>query len=137
MCSGWSIRALSGERRSLLKPDVVLRSYKSYRSLLCSARWQRAYNFGARAQRLLWASTGTKDPKLTIWHTEIPPSLQHMGIGGRLVEESVQLASRDSSRLRIVCPFAKEYLARHPELKERYAVRLEEASPVRGLHPNL
>ena len=74
--------------------------------------------------------------KLTIWHTEIPPSLQHMGIGGKLVEEAVQLASRDSFRLRIVCPFAKEHLARHPELRERYAVRLEEASPVRGLHPN-
>jgi transaldolase len=39
-------------------------AYKSYQSLLCSSRWQRAYNFGARAQRLLWASTGTKDPKL-------------------------------------------------------------------------
>jgi transaldolase len=25
-------------------------------------RWQRVYNFGARPQRLLWASTGTKDP---------------------------------------------------------------------------
>ena len=45
-----------------------------------------------------------------------------MGIGGKLVEEAVQLASRDSSGLRIVCPFAKEHLARHPELKERYAV---------------
>ena len=60
--------------------------------------------------------------KMTIWHTEVPPSLQHMGIGGKLVEVAVQLASRDSSRLRIVCPFAKEHLARHPELKERYAV---------------
>jgi predicted GNAT family acetyltransferase len=59
--------------------------------------------------------------KMTIWHTEVPPSLQHTGIGGKLVEEAVQLASRDSSRLRIVCPFAKEHLARHPELKERYA----------------
>ena len=75
--------------------------------------------------------------QMTIWHTEVPPSLQHMGIGGKLVEEAVQLASRDSSRLRIVCPFAKEHLERHPELKERYAVRLEEASPVRGLYPNL
>jgi predicted GNAT family acetyltransferase len=75
--------------------------------------------------------------KMTIWHTEVPPSLQHMGIGGKLVEEAVKLAARDSSRLRIVCPFAKEHLARHPELKERYAVRLEEASPVRGLPPNL
>jgi predicted GNAT family acetyltransferase len=57
--------------------------------------------------------------QMTIWHTEVPPSLQHMGIGGKLVEEAVELASRDSSRLRIVCPFAKEHLARHPELKER------------------
>src|SRR5260370_2521376 len=57
--------------------------------------------------------------QMTIWHTEIPPSLQHMGIGRKLVQEAVQLASRDSARLRIVCPFAKEHLARHPELKER------------------
>jgi predicted GNAT family acetyltransferase len=75
--------------------------------------------------------------KLTIWHTEIPPSLQHLGIGGKLVEEAVQVASRDSSRLRVVCPFAKQHLARHPELKERYAVRLEEASPFRRPHSNL
>ena len=33
--------------------------------------------------------------QMTIWHTEVPPSLQHMGIGGKLVEEAVQLASRD------------------------------------------
>jgi transaldolase len=31
--------------------------------LLASPRWQRVYNAGARPQRLLWASTGTKDPK--------------------------------------------------------------------------
>jgi predicted GNAT family acetyltransferase len=75
--------------------------------------------------------------KMTIWHTEIAPSLQHRGIGGKLVEEAVQLASRDSSHLRIVCTFAKEYLERHPELKERYAIRLEEGGPNRGLYPNL
>lgn len=63
--------------------------------------------------------------KMTIWHTEVPPSLQHMGIGGKLVEEAVQLASRDSSRLRIVCLFAKEHLARHPGFKEQYAVAAE------------
>ncbi len=39
------------------------RTFKAYRDLLNSDRWQRAYNFGARPQRLLWASTGTKDPK--------------------------------------------------------------------------
>jgi transaldolase len=39
------------------------RTYKAYRELLASARFQRLCNAGARAQRLLWASTGTKDPK--------------------------------------------------------------------------
>ncbi len=39
------------------------RIYKAYRDLLDSPRWQRAFNDGARPQRLLWASTGTKDPK--------------------------------------------------------------------------
>ena len=39
------------------------RIYKAYCELLASPRWQRVFNFGARPQRLLWASTGTKDPK--------------------------------------------------------------------------
>jgi transaldolase len=37
--------------------------YKAYAQLLASARWRRAQNAGARPQRLLFASTGTKDPK--------------------------------------------------------------------------
>src|ERR1700691_5072506 len=37
--------------------------YKAYRDVLASSRWQRLANFGARPQRLLFASTGTKDPK--------------------------------------------------------------------------
>jgi transaldolase len=39
------------------------RSYKAYCELIASARYQRAMNEGARPQRLLLASTGTKDPK--------------------------------------------------------------------------
>jgi len=35
-------------------------------------RWQRAYNLGARPQRLLWASTGTKDPKASTFSTSKP-----------------------------------------------------------------
>ena len=42
---------------------VAKRTYKAYRDLLGSPRWQRIYNAGARPQRLLWASTGTKDPQ--------------------------------------------------------------------------
>lgn len=43
---------------------VAGRAYQSYLRFLNSPRWQKAFNFGARAQRLLWASTATKDPKL-------------------------------------------------------------------------
>ena len=39
------------------------RIYKAYIDLLGTPRWLRASNAGARPQRLLWASTGTKDPK--------------------------------------------------------------------------
>src|SRR5215475_1222898 len=42
---------------------VAKRAYKAYLGLMSSQRWMRAYNAGARPQRLLWASTGTKDPE--------------------------------------------------------------------------
>ena len=42
---------------------VAERTYKAHRQVLSSTRWQRVYNAGARPQRLLWESTGTKDPK--------------------------------------------------------------------------
>jgi transaldolase len=48
--------------RNQLGIAVAKRTYKAYRALLSSQRWQRAFNAGARPQRLLWASTGTKDP---------------------------------------------------------------------------
>ena len=50
--------------RGRLGIAVAGKVYRSYQALLRSSRWQRAYNFGAHAQRLLWASTGTKDPGL-------------------------------------------------------------------------
>src|SRR5437764_12450018 len=43
---------------------MAKQTYKAYRDLLASDRWLRLVNFGARSQRMLWASTGTKDPKL-------------------------------------------------------------------------
>ncbi|MCC6197172.1 MAG: transaldolase [Burkholderiales bacterium] len=38
-------------------------TYRAYRELLASARWRKLADAGAQPQRLLWASTGTKDPK--------------------------------------------------------------------------
>jgi transaldolase len=48
--------------RNQLGIAVAMRTYKAARDLLTSPRWHRAYNAGARPQRPLWASTGTKDP---------------------------------------------------------------------------
>ncbi|MDE1948378.1 MAG: transaldolase, partial [Burkholderiales bacterium] len=42
---------------------IAMRTYEAHRELLGSTRWQRLAAAGARMQRLLWASTGTKDPE--------------------------------------------------------------------------
>jgi transaldolase len=49
--------------RNKLGIAIAQRTYAASRELLGSERWRRAYNFGARPQRVLWASTGAKDPK--------------------------------------------------------------------------
>ena len=49
--------------RNKLGIAMAQRTYKACRTLLSSPRWHRVYNAGARPQRPLWASTGTKDPK--------------------------------------------------------------------------
>jgi transaldolase len=49
--------------RNRLGVAIAMRTYAAARSLLSSPRWHRVYNLGAHPQRLLWASTGTKDPQ--------------------------------------------------------------------------
>jgi transaldolase len=48
--------------RNRLGIAIAKRTYKVYRDLLASPRWRKLAAAGARPQRLLWASTGTKDP---------------------------------------------------------------------------
>jgi transaldolase len=64
--SRWDVAVSSNvpaELTNRLGIAISQRAYKAYREMLASPRFQRAANAGARAQRLLWASTGTKDPK--------------------------------------------------------------------------
>jgi transaldolase len=49
-------------QRNRLGIAIAQRTYKAYRELLASPRWRELSAAGARPQRLLWASTGTKDP---------------------------------------------------------------------------
>jgi transaldolase len=50
------------ELQNRLGIAIGKRTYKAYRDFLASLRWQNAAKAGATPQRLLWASTGTKDP---------------------------------------------------------------------------
>jgi transaldolase len=52
-----------GNLRDKLGIAISQQAYKSYRDLLETDRWQRLAAHGARPQRLLFASTGTKDPQ--------------------------------------------------------------------------
>ena len=64
--SRWDV-AIAGEVPEAFNNQLGIaiagRIYEAYVDLLRNPRWLRAYNAGARPQRLLWASTGTKDPK--------------------------------------------------------------------------
>ncbi len=64
--SRWDV-AVAGdvpdELHNRLGLAIGFRAYRAYREMLDSPRVQRLMNEGARPQRLLWASTGTKDPE--------------------------------------------------------------------------
>jgi transaldolase len=63
--SRWDVavaQKVAPEMHNQLGIAIAMRTYKAARELLTSPKWQRIYNAGARPQRLLWASTGTKDP---------------------------------------------------------------------------
>ncbi len=54
---------VSEQYQNRLGIAIAMRTYKAYRDLLASERWKKLAAAGAHPQRLLWASTGTKDPK--------------------------------------------------------------------------
>jgi hypothetical protein len=63
--SRWDVAVkdrVPADKRNRLGIAVARRTYKAYRDLLGSPRWQKLAAAGAHPQRLLWASTGTKDP---------------------------------------------------------------------------
>lgn len=66
--SRWDVAAkdfIPAELQNKLGIAIAKRTYQAYRELLASSRWQALATAGAWPQRLLWASTGTKDPDLS------------------------------------------------------------------------
>ncbi|MEO8848574.1 MAG: transaldolase [Casimicrobiaceae bacterium] len=63
--SRWDVAVadkVPAQLRNKLGIAIAQRTYRAYCELRASARWQSLERAGARLQRLLWASTGTKDP---------------------------------------------------------------------------
>jgi transaldolase len=87
--------------RNRLGIAVAGRTYQAYRDLLATPRWRRLSDAGARPQRLLWASTGTKDPgasdTLYIEALAAPDTITTM-------PDSTLLAFADHGQLRGVLP---------------------------------
>jgi len=101
------------ELQNCLGIAIAKRTYKAYQDLLASPRWQKLARAGAQPQRLLWASTGTKDPKasdvLYIEALSAPCTINTM-------PEETLLAFADHGKVNDVLPVdggdAEEILAR-------------------------
>jgi transaldolase len=101
------------ELQNCLGIAIAKRTYKAYQDLLASPRWQKLARAGAQPQRLLWASTGTKDPKasdvLYIRALAAPDTINTM-------PEETLLAFADHGKVNDVLPVdggdAEEILAR-------------------------
>ncbi len=56
--------------------------------------------------------------RMVIVHTGVPPELEGRGIGGKLVRAALDDARRRGLAVTLLCPFALEYVERHPEALE-------------------
>jgi hypothetical protein len=60
--------------------------------------------------------------RLALIHTEVPEELERQGIGGRLVTAAVDRAAREGLTIVPFCPFARDWLERHPDTADRVAI---------------
>ena len=60
--------------------------------------------------------------RLVLVHTEVPFELEGRGIGGRLVTAAVDRAAREDRTLVPLCPFARGWLERHPEVASKAVI---------------
>ena len=60
--------------------------------------------------------------RLVLIHTEVPSELEGRGIGGRLVTAAVDRAAREGLTLVPLCPFARGWLERHPEMASKAVI---------------
>ena len=74
---------------------------------------------GGRLAELLYRRNGKR---LVLIHTEVPEELEGRGLGGALVTAAVDRAAREGMTVVPLCPFARGWLQRHPDVAARAAV---------------
>jgi len=87
-------------------PDAVVRDNRSGRFELALPEGTAALAFVRDGDRLL------------LVHTEVPDELEGRGVGGQLVRAAVDQAVADGLTIVPRCPFAREWLRRHPDVAE-------------------
>jgi predicted GNAT family acetyltransferase len=57
------------------------------------------------------------DGWITLWHTEVPPSLRGRGVAGMLVKTAFEYARDNHLKVDVICPIAVDFLSKNPEFK--------------------
>ena len=76
-------------------------------------------DFGGSVAELLYRQNGNR---LVLIHTEVPEQLEGHGIGGALVTAAIGRAVRDGLTVVPLCPFARDWLERHPEVASQATI---------------
>ena len=74
---------------------------------------------GGHLAELVYRRNGKR---LVLMHTEVPPELEGRGVGGRLVTAAVDHAAQRGMTVVPLCPFARGWLRRHPEVAARVPI---------------
>jgi len=56
-----------------------------------------------------------RQKRLTLLHTDVPPTLEGHGIGSAMVKAALEYAKAEHLEVLPICPFVKGYLRKHPE----------------------
>ncbi len=60
--------------------------------------------------------------RLVLVHTEVPDDLEGHGLGGALVRAAIDYAADHTLVVEPQCPFAREWLRRHPDVASRVTI---------------
>jgi uncharacterized protein len=52
---------------------------------------------------------------MTIWHTEVPPTMRGHGVASELSQTAFEYAKQNNLRVDVICPLAASFLSKHPE----------------------